>query len=100
MLTDAKISYRLRISRRGKGSRKQKGEKMKTIFFEADSNGERWIDIETNADGAFDIVLKTQGFEPDGGLYADVSRDVLGYGFETEEAAEKCAAEMAGELGF
>ena len=73
---------------------------MKTIFCEADSNGERWIDIETNADGEFDIVLKTQGFAPDGGLYADVSRDVLGYGFETEEAAEKCAAEMAGELGF
>lgn len=72
---------------------------MKTIFFEENANGQRWIDIE-HADGAFDIVLKTQGFAPDGGLYADVSRDVLGYGFETEEAAEKCAAEMAGELGF
>ena len=99
-MTDAKISYKLRISRRGKGSRKRKEKKMKTIFFEADYNGERWIDIEHNAEGEFDIVLKTQGFAPDGGLYADVSRDVIAYGFETEEAAEKCAAEMAGELGF
>ena len=73
---------------------------MKTIFFEENDNGQRWIDIEKNSESEFDIVLKTQGFAPDRGLYADVSRDVIGYGFETEEAAEKCAAEMAGELGF
>lgn len=71
---------------------------MKTIFFEENENGQRWIDIE-HADGEFDIVLKTQGFAPDGGLYADVSRDVLGC-FSTEEAAEKCAVEIAGEVGF
>lgn len=71
---------------------------MKTIFFEENDGGQRWIDIE-QADGAFDIVLKTQGFAPDGGLYADVSRDVLGC-FSTEEAAEKCAVEIAGEVGF
>ena len=71
---------------------------MKTIFFEENENGQRWIDIE-HADGEFDIVLKTQGFAPDGGLYADVSREVLGC-FSTEEAAEKCAVEIAGEVGF
>ena len=70
------------------------------MFYEESENGLRWIDIETNADGEFDVVLKTQAFAPDGGLYADVSRDVLGYGFETEEAAEKCAEYMAHELGF
>lgn len=73
---------------------------MKTLFFQAETNGLRWIDIETNADGEFDVVLKTQAFAPDGGLYADVSRDVLGYGFETEEAAEKCAESVAKEYGF
>ena len=73
---------------------------MKTIFFEADYNGERWIDIEHNADGAFDIVLKTQGYAPDGGLYSDVSRDIIAYGFQSEDAAEKCAEEMGRELGF
>lgn len=72
---------------------------MKTLFFQEDANGQRWIDIE-HADGEFDIVLKTQGFAPDGGLYADVSRDVLGYGFTSEAAAEKCAVEIAGEVGF
>ena len=73
---------------------------MKTLFFKAETNGQRWIDVETNADGQLDVVFKTQAFAPDGGLYADVSRDVLGYGFETEEAAEKCAEKMALEFGF
>lgn len=73
---------------------------MKTIFFEEDANGQRWIDIETNSESEFDIVLKTQGFAPDGGLYSDVSRDILGYGFVSEAAAEKCAEMMARELGF
>lgn len=73
---------------------------MKTLFFNEDTNGQRWIDVETNEDGKFDVVFKTQAFAPDGGLYADVSRDIIGYGFETEDAAEKCAEKMARELGF
>lgn len=72
---------------------------MKTIFFEENANGQRWIDIETN-DGEFDVIFKTQAFAPDGGLYSDVSRDILGYGFVSEAAAEKCAEMMARELGF
>ena len=73
---------------------------MKTIFFEENANGQRWIDIETNDDGEFDVIFKTQAFAPDGGLYSDVSRDILGYGFVSEAAAEKCAEMMAQELGF
>lgn len=73
---------------------------MKTIFFEGNANGQRWIDIETNDDGEFDVIFKTQAFAPDGGLYSDVSRDILGYGFVSEAAAEKCAEMMARELGF
>ena len=73
---------------------------MKTLFFKEDTNGQRWIDVETNEDGEFDVVLKTQAFAPDGGLYADVSRDIIGYGFETEAAAEKCAESVAKEYGF
>ena len=70
------------------------------MFYEESEEGRRWIDVETNADGEFDVVLKTQGFAPDGGLYAEVSRDILGFGFKTEVAAEKCAEKMAAELGF
>ena len=70
------------------------------MFYEESEEGSRWIDVETNADGEFDVVFKTQAFAPDGGLYSDVSRDILGYGFETEEVAEKCAEKMARELGF
>ena len=73
---------------------------MKTLFFQEYTNGQRWIDAETNADGEFDVVFKTQTFAPDGGLYAEVSRDVLGFGFESEAAAEKCAEDMAAEYGF
>ena len=73
---------------------------MKTLFFKEDTNGQRWIDVETNADGEFDVVFNTQAFAPDGGLYAEVSRDVLGFGFESEAAAEKCAEDVAQELGF
>lgn len=73
---------------------------MKTLFFQEETNGQRWIDVETNADGEFDVVLKTQAFAPDGGLYADVSRDILGFGFESEKDAEKCAELMASEYGF
>ena len=73
---------------------------MNTMFYEEYEEGRRWIDVETNAGGEFDVILKTQAFAPDGGLYADVSRDILGYGFETEEAAEKCAESMAAEFGF
>ena len=73
---------------------------MKTLFFQEDTNGQRWIDVETNDDGEFDVVLKTQAFAPDGGLYSDVSRDVIGYGFASESSAEKCAEDMARELGF
>ena len=73
---------------------------MKTLFFQEDTNGQRWIDVETNEDGEFDVIFKTQAFAPDGGLYAEVSRDVLGFGFESETAAEKCAEDMARELGF
>ena len=72
---------------------------MRTIFFEENENGQRWIDVEKNSDGEFDIVLKTQAFAPDGGVYSDISRDVLGY-FSTQEAAEKYAAEMAAAYGF
>ena len=70
------------------------------MFYEESEDGRRWIDIETNEDGEFDVVFHTQAYAPDGGLYAEVSRDILGYGFETEEAAEKCAEKMAQELGF
>ena len=73
---------------------------MNTMFYEESEYGRRWIDVETNEEGKFDITLNTQAFAPYGGLYADVSRDILGYGFETEEAAEKCAEKMARELGF
>ena len=73
---------------------------MKTLFFQEETNGQRWIDVETNEDGEFDVILKTQALAPDGGLYAEVSRDVLGFGFESEAAAEKCAEDMARELGF
>ena len=73
---------------------------MKTMFYQESTDGLRWIDIETNYDGDFDVVFKTQAFAPDGGLYADVSRDVIGFGFESETAAEKCAESMAAEYGF
>ena len=72
---------------------------MNTIFYEESEYGRRWIDVE-NEEGEFDVVLYTQAFAPDGGLYAEVSRDVLGFGFESEAAAEKCAEDMAQELGF
>ena len=82
-------------------AKNEKGDKdMKTLFFKEETNGNRWIDIETNDDGEFDVVLKTQAFAPDGGLYSDVSRDVLGFGFDSETAAEKCAEDMAAEYGF
>ena len=73
---------------------------MNKMFYEESEYGRRWIDVEINEDGEYDVVLETQAFAPYGGLYADVSRDILGYGFETEEAAEKCAEKMARELGF
>ena len=73
---------------------------MKTLFFQEETNSQRWIDIETNADGEFDVVFKTQAFAPDCGLYADVSRDIIGYGFKSEKAAEKCAEDVAKEYGF
>ena len=73
---------------------------MNTMFYEESEYGRRWIDVEINEDGEYDVVLETQAFAPDGGLYAEVSRDVLGYGFKSEAAAEKCAEDMALELGF
>ena len=73
---------------------------MKTLFFQEDTNGQRWIDVETNDEGEFDVVLKTQAFAPDGGLYSDVSRDIIGYGFASESSAEKCAESVAKEYGF
>ena len=73
---------------------------MKTMFYEESAEGIRWIDVETNYDGEFDVIFKTQTFAPDGGLYSDVSRDVLGFGFESETAAEKCAESMAAEYGL
>ena len=73
---------------------------MNTMFYEESEYGRRWIDVETNDDGEFDVVFKTQAFAPDGGLYAEVSSDILGFGFESEAAAEKCAEDMARELGF
>ena len=73
---------------------------MNTMFYEESEYGRRWIDVETNDDGEFDVVFKTQAFAPDGGLYAEVSRDVIGFGFESETAAEKCAEDMAAEYGF
>ena len=73
---------------------------MNTMFYEESEYGRRWIDVETNEDGEFDVVLKTQAFAPDGGLYSDVSRDIIGYGFKYEKAAEKCAEDVARELGF
>ena len=71
---------------------------MKTMFYEASEYGRRWIDVE-NEEGEFDVVLYTQAFAPDGGLYEGVSRDILGFGFESDAAA-KCAEDMALELGF
>ena len=73
---------------------------MKTLFFQEDTNGQRWIDVETNEYGEFDVIFKTQAFAPDGGLYEGVSSDILGFGFESEKAAEECAEDMARELGF
>ena len=73
---------------------------MKTMFYEESEYGRRWIDVEINEYGEYDVVLETQAFAPDGGLYAEVSRDVLGFGFESEAAAEKCAEDMAQELGL
>ena len=73
---------------------------MNTMFYEESEYGRRWIDVETNEDGEYDVILKTQAFAPDGGLYSDVSRDVIGLGFESEDAAEKCAEDVARELGF
>ena len=73
---------------------------MKTMFYEESAEGIRWVDVETNEDGELNVVLKTQAFAPDGGLYAEVSRDVLGFGFESEAEAEKCAESMAAEYGF
>ena len=69
------------------------------MFYEESEEGRRWIDVEMNEDG-FDVVFCTQAFAPDGGLYAEVSRDILGFGFESESEAEKCAEYMAHELGF
>ncbi|MDY2803458.1 MAG: hypothetical protein SOV98_05880 [Limosilactobacillus sp.] len=73
---------------------------MKTLFFNENESGQRWIDVEKNSENEFDVVLKTQGFTPDGGLYSDISRDVLGYGFESEDSAISCVEMMAKELGF
>ena len=73
---------------------------MNTMFYEESEYGRRWIDVEINEEGEFDVILKTQAFAPDGGLYAEVSRDVLGFGFESETEAEKCAEDMALEIGF
>lgn len=73
---------------------------MKKLFFQEDTNGQRWIDIETNEYGEFDVVFHTQAYAPDGGLYADVSRDIIGYGFESETDAEECAESVAKEYGF
>ena len=73
---------------------------MNTMFYEESEYGLRWIDVETNEDGEFDVVFKTQAFAPDGGLYEGVSSDILGYGFKSEKAAEKCAEDMAREIGF
>ena len=73
---------------------------MKTLFFQEDTNGQRWIDVETNEYGEFDVILKTEAFAPDGCLYAEVSRDVIGYCFASESSAEKCAESVAKEYGF
>lgn len=73
---------------------------MKTMFYEESEEGIRWIDVETNEDGEFDVVFKTQAFAPDGGLYDEVSRYIIGYGFKSETGAEKCAEDVAAELGF
>ena len=70
------------------------------MFYEESEYGRRWIDVEINEDGEYDVVLETQAFAPDGGLYSEVSRDILGYGFASEAAAEKCAEDMAAEYGF
>ena len=80
------------------GLRVKKGDK--DMFYEESENGKRWIDVEMNTDGEFDVVFKTQAFAPDGGVYAEVSRDILGFGFESESEAEKCAIFSARELGF
>lgn len=73
---------------------------MKTMFYEESAEGIRWIDVENNSEGEFDVVFKTQAFAPDGGLYSDISRDVIGYGFASEASAEKCAESVAAEYGF
>ena len=73
---------------------------MKIMFYAESAEGRRWISVEKNADGEFDVVFKTQTFAPDGGLYSDVSRDIIGYGFKSEKAAEKCAEDVAAEYGF
>ena len=73
---------------------------MNTMFYEESEYGRRWIDVEMNEYGEYDVVLETQAFAPDGGVYAEVSRDVLGFGFESETAAEKCAEDMAEAYGF
>ena len=73
---------------------------MNTMIYEESEYGRRWIDVETNEDGEFDVILKTHAFAPDGGLYSDVSRDIIGYGFKSEKAAEKCAEDVAAEFGF
>ena len=73
---------------------------MNKMFYEESEYGRRWIDVETNEDGEYDVVLETQAFAPDGGLYAEVSRDIIEYGFKSEAAAEKCAEDVAEELGF
>ena len=72
---------------------------MNTMFYEESEYGRRWIDVE-NEEGEFDVILYTQAFAPDGGLYSDVSRDVLGFGFESEDAAAKYAEDMAEAYGF
>ena len=79
---------------------KKELKEMKTMFYEESSECIRWIDVETNYDGEFDVVFKTQALAPDGGLYAEVSRDIIGYGFKSEKAAEECAEDVAAEFGF
>ena len=73
---------------------------MNTMFYEESEYGRRWIDVETNENGEFDVILNTQAFAQDGGLYAEVSSDILGFGFDSEAAAEKCAESVAKEYGF
>ena len=73
---------------------------MNTMFYEESEYGRRWIDVETNENGEFDVILNTQAFALDGGLYEGVSSDILGFGFDSEAAAEKCAESVAKEYGF